>query len=187
MSVSWYGHLNEKVGAVLLDSGTIRTRVLELGAQIARDYQGKNPHLVAILKGACIFFSDLIRSIDLGLSMDFIAVGSYGESTMSTGEVRLLKDLDESIEGRDVLLVEDILDTGLTLHYLLQNLESRGPRSLKVVTLLNKPSRRRIAVPVDYVGFEIPDRFVVGYGLDYNQRYRNLPDICILQIDRGTA
>jgi len=187
MSVAWYRHLNETVGAVLLDSQAIRARVGELGAQIAHDYQGKNLHLVAILKGACIFFSDLIRSIDLGLTTDFIAVGSYGESTLSTGEVRLLKDLDESIEGRDVLLVEDILDTGLTLHYLLQNLESRSPRSLKVVALLNKPSRRKITVPVDYVGFEVPDRFVIGYGLDYDQRYRNLPDIRVLQLGGGST
>jgi len=165
---------------VLLDARTIQNRVHELGAQITRDYQGKVPHLIAILKGSCIFHADLVRSIDLGLSMDFIAVGSYGESTKTSGEVRLLKDLDESLDGRDVLLVEDILDTGLTVHYILQNLESRGPRSLKLVTLLSKPSRRQIDVPVDYLGFEIPDRFVVGYGLDYNQRYRNLPDIRIL-------
>jgi hypoxanthine phosphoribosyltransferase len=165
---------------VLLDARTIQNRVHELGAQITRDYQGKVPHLIAILKGSCIFHADLVRSIDLALSMDFIAVGSYGESTKTSGEVRLLKDLDESLDGRDVLLVEDILDTGLTVHYILQNLESRGPRSLKLVTLLSKPSRRQIDVPVDYLGFEIPDRFVVGYGLDYNQRYRNLPDIRIL-------
>ncbi len=187
MTVQWYRHLNETVGPVLIDAQAIRERVRELGARISHDYEGRHPHLVAILKGACIFFADLTRSIDLGLSMDFIAVGSYGESTASTGEVRLLKDLDESIEGRDVLLVEDILDTGLTLHYLLQNLAARGPRSLKVVALLSKPARRRIAVPVDYVGFEIPDRFVVGYGLDYDQRYRNLPDICLLQLDGAPA
>lgn len=180
MSVDGHIHPDQSVGPVLLDSRTIQNRVHELGAQITRDYQGKAPHLIAILKGACIFHADLVRSIDLGLSMDFIAVGSYGESTKTSGEVRLLKDLDESLDGRDVLLVEDILDTGLTVHYILQNLESRGPRSLKLVTLLSKPSRRQIDVPVDYLGFEIPDRFVVGYGLDYNQRYRNLPDIRIL-------
>jgi hypoxanthine phosphoribosyltransferase len=136
--------------------------------------------LIGILRGASIFHADLVRSIDLGVSMDFIAVGSYGASTFSSGEVRILKDLDESLEGRDVLLVEDIVDTGLTLHYLLQNLQARGPASLRVVALLNKPSRRKVEVLLDYVGFEIPDQFVVGYGLDYNQRYRNLPEICVL-------
>jgi hypoxanthine phosphoribosyltransferase len=141
--------------------------------------------LIGILKGASIFHADLVRSIDLGVSFDFIAVGSYGAETKSSGEVRILKDLDESLEGRDVLLVEDILDTGLTLHYLLHNLESRGPKSLKMVALLNKPSRREIEVPIDYIGFDIPDQFVVGYGLDFNQRYRNLPEICVLNIDGG--
>jgi len=185
LASDWYGDLDETIGAVLLDAQTIRKRVRELGAEISRDYRGRNPHLIAILKGACIFFSDLIRAIDLGLSTDFISVGSYGASTESSGEVRFLKDLDESIEGKDVLVVEDILDTGLTLHYLLQNLESRSPRSLRVVALLNKPARRKIEVSAHYVGFEVPDRFVVGYGLDYNQRYRNLPDICTLNVGGG--
>lgn len=183
MAEVWYDGLNESVEQVLLDPETIRRRVLELGARITEDYRGRNPHLIGILKGASIFHADLVRAIGLGVSFDFIAVGSYGASTKSSGEVRILKDLDESVEGKDVLLVEDILDTGLTLHYLLQNLESRGPRSLKVVALLNKPSRRLIEVPVDYVGFEIPDRFVVGYGLDFDQRYRNLPSISVLKTD----
>ena len=122
----------------------------------------------------------LIRQIDLDLTYDFVAVGTYGASTKSSGEVRILKDLDESLEGRHVLLVEDILDTGLTLQYLLRNLEARKPASLKMVALLNKPARRRIEVQADYVGFEVPDKFVIGYGLDYNQRFRNLPDIHIL-------
>ncbi|HWU37346.1 MAG TPA: hypoxanthine phosphoribosyltransferase, partial [Candidatus Acidoferrum sp.] len=139
-------------------------------------------HLIGILKGASIFHADLVRAVDLGVSFDFIAVASYGGTAKSSGEVRILKDLDESVEGRDVLLVEDILDTGLTLHYLLRNLDSRGPKSLKVVALLSKPSRREIEVKTDYVGFDIPDHFVVGYGLDFNQRYRNLPDICILKV-----
>jgi hypoxanthine phosphoribosyltransferase len=181
---NWYRHLNERVGEVLLESQTIQRRVRELGATIASDYAGTTPHLIGILKGASIFHADLVRSIDLGVTFDFIAVASYGGETKSSGEVRILKDLDESLEGREVLLVEDILDTGLTLHYLIQNLKSRGPKSLKVVTLLNKPSRREIEVPVDYVGFEIPDRFVVGYGLDYDQRYRNLPEICVLELNR---
>jgi len=171
---------NESIGPVLLDSRTICDRVAELGAQISRDYRGKSPHLVAILKGASIFHADLVRCIELPLSIDFIAVGSYGKGNTSSGEVRLLKDLDDSLEGRDVLLVEDIVDTGLTLHYLVQSLQVRHPRSLKIVTLLDKPARRKIDVRVDYIGFEIPDEFVVGYGLDYDQRYRNLTDIHIL-------
>lgn len=185
MGNSWYGHLNEAVGAVVLDAQAIQKRVCELGAQITQDYRGKNPHLICVLKGASVFHADLVRNIDLGVSFDFIAVGSYGSGTKSSGEVRILKDLDESPEGKDVVLVEDILDTGLTLHYLLQILESRGPKSLKVAALLNKPSRREIEVQVDYIGFEIPDRFVIGYGLDYCQRYRNLPDIRILTLGAG--
>jgi len=182
VSFKWYSYPNEEIEEILIDSDTIQKRIRELGAQISREYKDKRPHLIAILKGASIFHSDLVRSITIGVSIDFMAVGSYGASTESSGEVRILKDLDESIENRDVLLVEDILDTGLTLHYLLQNLESRGPNSLKVVTFLNKQSRRKIEVPADYVGFNIPDRFVVGYGLDFNQRYRNLPYIAVLKL-----
>ena len=173
--------LEESIGPVLLDSGTIRRRVQEIGVQLTNDYHGKKPHLICILKGATIFHADLLRAMDLDLSLDFIAVASYGKSTQNSGEVRILKDLDESIEDKDVILVEDIVDTGLTLHYLLKNLLSRNPRSLKIAALLNKPSRRTIVVPVDYVGFDISDEFVVGYGLDYAQRYRNLPDIRILR------
>jgi len=164
----------ESPGRVLLDAKKIRKRVLELGDQISEDYRGKRPHVIAILKGATIFHADLVREIRLDLSLDFMAVGSYGDQTSSSGVVRILKDLDESLEGRDVLLVEDIVDTGLTLHYLLRNLRARNPKSLKVVSLLNKPSRREIEVPVDYIGFDVPDEFVVGYGLDFGQRYRNL-------------
>ncbi len=182
MGVNWYSHLNETVGPVVIEAEAIRKRVRELGEQITRDYLGKSLHMICILKGACVFHADLMRNIDLGLSFDFIAVGSYGSGTKSSGEVRILKDLDESVEGRDVLLVEDILDTGLTLHYLLLNLESRGPKSLRIATLLNKPSRRQIQVQADYIGFDIPDQFVIGYGLDYRQRYRNLPDIRVLQL-----
>ena len=187
MEGDWYNDKNEVLGEVLLDAATIRMRVQELGALITKDYRGKNPHLIGILKGASVFHADLVRAIDLVVSVDFIAVGSYGTSTKSSGEVRILKDLDESVEGKDVLLVEDILDTGLTLSYLLQILESRGPKSLKVVALLNKPSRRIIEVPAEYIGFEIPDHFVVGYGLDFNQRYRNLPDITVLMVDPGES
>ena len=175
------GRLSESIGPVLLDQQTIRKRVRELGIQITQDYRNRTPHLIGILKGASIFHADLVRAIELDVSFDFIAVGSYGKLSKSSGEVRILKDLDESLEGKDVLLVEDIVDTGLTLHYLLQNLQARDPRSLKIVALLNKPARREIEVDVDYVGFDIPDEFVVGYGLDYDQRYRNLPDVRILQ------
>jgi hypoxanthine phosphoribosyltransferase len=171
---------NKSIGPVLLEAGKIQHRVRELGSRITQDYSGKSLHLVGILKGASIFHSDLVRTIELELSLDFMAVGSYGDRTASSGEVRILKDLDESIEDRDVLLVEDIVDTGLTLHYLLQNLAARHPSSLKTAALLNKPSRRKIVVPVEYVGFDISDEFVVGYGLDYAQQYRNLPDIRIL-------
>ena len=173
--------LNESIVRVLIDSETIRKRVRELGTAITADYRGTAPHLIAILKGASVFHADLIRAIDLSVSIDFIAVGSYGASIKSSGEVRILKDLDESVEGRDVLLVEDILDTGLTMHYLIQNLTSRRPKSLKVVTLLNKPAQRSVQVSADYVGFEVSDHFVVGYGLDFDQRYRNLPEIWILK------
>ena len=181
MKIEWPDRPNESVGPVLLDSQTIRNRIRKLGNQITRDYRGKIPHLIGILKGASIFHADLVRTIQLDLSYDFIAVGSYGKLTKSSGEVRILKDLDESLEERDVLLVEDIVDTGLTLQYLVQNLEARKPKSLKTVALLSKPARREIDVHVDYLGFDIPDKFVVGYGLDYDQHYRNLPDIRILQ------
>jgi hypoxanthine phosphoribosyltransferase len=182
VGAKWHGRSNETISSVLLDSQTIQKRVRELGSQITQDYHGKTPHLIGILKGASIFHADLVRAIELELSFDFIAVGSYGNLTKNSGEVRILKDLDESLEGKDVLLVEDIVDTGLTLNYLLQNLQAREPRSLKIVALLNKAARREIDIPVQYVGFEIPDQFVVGYGLDYDQRYRNLPDIRILRI-----
>lgn len=164
----------------LLTREQVQKRVLELGHQIAADYTGRKPHLVAILKGACIFLSDLVRSIPLPLSLDFIAVSSYGASTKSSGVVRITKDLDTSIEGRDVILVEDILDTGLTLNYLHEYLLNRNPASLRICALLNKPSRRIKEVQADYIGFDIPDKFVVGYGLDVGEKYRNLPDICVV-------
>jgi hypoxanthine phosphoribosyltransferase len=182
VSMEWPHSLNESTGPVLLDCQTIRNRINELGPQIARDYQGKTPHLIAVLKGASIFHADLVRTIELPLSFDFIAVGSYGTLGTSSGEVRILKDLEDGLEGKDVLLVEDIIDTGLTLHSLVQNLKERNPQSLKIVSLLNKPAGRKIEVTVDYIGFDIPNAFVVGYGLDYNQRYRNLPDIHLLHI-----
>ena len=164
---------------VLLSHDQIQARIRELGLEIARDYAGREPHLVCVLKGACTFLTDLARQIDLPLTLDYIAVSSYGAATKSSGEVKLVKDLDQGLEGRDLLVVEDIVDTGLTLNYLLKVLKARGPRSLKVVTLLSKPSRRLVETPVDYVGFTIDDLFVVGYGLDYNERFRNLKDIVV--------
>jgi|SRR5262245_36470710 hypoxanthine phosphoribosyltransferase len=164
---------------VLLSRDAIRTRIEEMGREIAKDYEGKQPHMVGVLKGACTFMTDLIRTIDLPLSLDYIAVSSYGAATKSSGEVRLVKDLDQGLEGRDLLVVEDIVDTGLTLNYLVNVLRARGPRSVKVAALLSKPSRRLVQIPVDYVGFTIDDHFVVGYGLDYNEKYRNLPDIVV--------
>ncbi len=185
MAVNWYRHMNEELGPILLDERSIQRRVHELGLKITADYQGKTPHLIGVLKGATMFHADLVRAVDLGVSFDFMAVASYGSGVKTSGEVRILKDLDESVEGKDVLLVEDILDTGLTLHYLLENLQSRNPQSLRVVTLLSKPSRRQIDVHADYIGFEVPDKFVVGYGLDFDQRYRNLPYICELVLPPG--
>jgi hypoxanthine phosphoribosyltransferase len=164
---------------VLLSHDAIQARVQELGRKIAADYAGKEPHLVGVLKGACTFMTDLCRAIDLPLTLDYIAVSSYGAATKSSGEVKLIKDLDQGLDGRDLLVVEDIVDTGLTLNYLLKVLKARGPRSLKVVALLSKPSRRLVETPVDYVGFTIEDLFVVGYGLDYNEKYRNLRDIAV--------
>jgi len=164
---------------VLLSSDQIQARVAEMGGEIPRDYAGREPHLVGVLKGACTFMTDLARQIDLPLSLDYIAVSSYGAATKSSGEVKLIKDLDQGLDGRDLLVVEDIVDTGLTLNYLLKVLKARGPRTLKVATLLSKPSRRLVETPVDYVGFTIEDLFVVGYGLDYNERYRNLKDIVV--------
>jgi len=167
------------VPRVLLPSDVIQKRIEEMGREITRDYAGREPHLVGVLKGACPFMSDLCKAIDATITLDYIAVSSYGALTKSTGEVRLMKDVDQGLEGRDVLIVEDIVDTGLTLNYLLRLLQARGPRSTKVVTLLSKPARRLVEAPVDYIGFTIDDLFVVGYGLDFNQRYRNLRDIIV--------
>lgn len=171
----------EDLGAVLLTAEEIAQRVKKLGEVIARDYQGAELKLVAILKGAIVFVADLIRAIPLPLTLDFMAISSYGEETTSSGVVKILKDLDENIEGAHVLVVEDIVDTGLTLGYLLRNLSAKNPASLKVCILLDRPARRIVDLPLAYKGFEIPDRFVVGYGLDYRQRYRNLPFICTLE------
>lgn len=173
----------ESIGKILIDQETLKRRVKELGDEITQDYKGKDLLMIGILKGAVIFMSDLAKEIDLPLSMDFMAVSSYGASTHSSGVVRILKDLDEEIEGKDVLIVEDIVDTGLTLHYLCENLLSRRPNSLKICCCFDKPSRRKVPVDIDYIGFEIPDEFVVGYGLDYAQKYRNLPYVSVLNPD----
>lgn len=166
---------------VLIPADVLQARIRELGAQIARDYEGRTPVLVCVLKGAMVFMADLIRAIDLHLNIDFIAVSSYGAGTRSTGEVKIVKDLDGPIEGHDLIFVEDILDTGLTLSYLLENFRARGAASIRIAALLNKPERRKIEVHLDYKGFDIPDKFVVGYGLDFDERYRNLPYIGVVR------
>jgi hypoxanthine phosphoribosyltransferase len=167
---------------VLLRRAAIQKRVIAVARQISRDFRGERVHLIGVLKGACIFLSDLIREIDLDTSIDFMAVASYGKGKQSSGQVRLYKDLDTSIEGLNVILVEDILDTGLTLSYLCRVLQQRKPKALKIAALLDKPSRRIDNIKADYVGFTIPNEFVVGYGLDYDERYRNLKDVCILTL-----
>ena len=171
--------------AVLISEEKIRTRIKELGAEITRDYAGRNPLLIGVLKGACFFLSDLLRAVDTRLSIEFMAISSYGSSTRTSGEVRIMKDLDVPIEGRDILVVEDIVDTGLTLSYLLANLKSRGAASVKLAALLDKFERREKDVTIDYLGFKIPDEFVVGYGLDFAERYRNLPFIAVLKNPEG--
>jgi len=172
---------------VLVSAADLQRRVAELGEEISRDYAGRSLLLVGVLKGAVLFVSDLMRSIDTPVEIDFMAVASYGSATDSSGVVRILKDLDASIEGRDVLIVEDIVDSGLTLQYLMRNLGSRNPRTLEVCALLTKPQRRKVELPTRYVGFEIPDRFVVGYGLDHSERHRNLPFVAVLQHGREPA
>jgi len=167
--------------AVLISEEQIRDRIKELGAQITRDYAEQNPLLIGVLKGACLFLSDLMRAVDARLSVEFMAISSYGSSTRTSGEVRIMKDLDVPIEGRDILVVEDIVDTGLTLSYLLANLQSRGAATVKLAALLDKFDRRQKDVKIDYLGFKIPDEFVVGYGLDFAERYRNLPFIGVLK------
>lgn len=173
--------MQSDIAEVLLTAEEIAAGVARLGGRIAADYEGRTPLLIGVLKGAVVFLADLIRSIPLPLRYDFIAVSSYGAATKATGQVRITKDLDQSIEGQDVLLVEDIVDTGLTLNYLVGNLRARKPRSLKVCTLLDKPSRREVDIQPHYNGFVIPDHFVVGYGLDFADKYRNLNYIGVLK------
>jgi len=172
--------LERAVGEVLIDAERLQARIQELGEEITADYAGRELLLVGVLKGAVFFMADLMRSIDVPCEIDFMAISSYGASTDSSGVVRILKDLDINIEGRHVLVIEDIIDSGLTLSYLIRNLESREPASLAVCALLTKPERREIEVDVRYTGFEIPNRFVIGYGLDFAERYRNLPYVGVL-------
>ena len=165
---------------VLYSKEQIQQRITELAAQIDKDYEGRDILIVGVLKGAVMVMADLARALHSHISMDWMAVSSYGSGTQSSGVVRILKDLDAAIEGRDVLIVEDIVDSGLTLQYLLRNLGARNPRSLEVCALLTKPERRKVALPTRYVGFEIPNRFAIGYGLDHGERYRNLPYVAAL-------
>ena len=172
--------LESAVGEVLVDTEVLSARIAELGAEISADYEGRDLLLIGVLKGAVFFMADLMRKLTIPCEVEFMAISSYGASTDSSGVVRILKDLDINIEGRHVLVVEDIIDSGLTLSYLMRNLESREPATLEVCALLTKPDRREIDVPVRYVGFEIPNRFVIGYGLDFGERYRNLPYVAVL-------
>jgi hypoxanthine phosphoribosyltransferase len=172
--------LEQAVTEILVDEETLRNRVAELGEEVSRDYAGRDLLLIGVLKGAVFFMADLMRHLTVPCEIDFMAISSYGASTDSSGVVRILKDLDINIEGREVLVVEDIIDSGLTLSYLMRNLEARQPASLEVCALMTKPERREIDVPVRYIGFEIPNRFVIGYGLDFAERYRNLPYVGVL-------
>ena len=179
--------VEQGIAEILIEEEALRERVTELGAEISADYAGRDLLLVGVLKGAVFFMADLMRAIDVHCEVDFMAISSYGASTDSSGVVRILKDLDTAIEGRHVLVVEDIIDSGLTLSYLMRNLRARNPATLEVCALLTKPDRREIDVPVRYIGFEIPNRFVVGYGLDFAERYRNLRYVGILSEDGISA
>jgi len=173
--------IHADVEEVLLSGEQLQARVAELGAALSADYADRDPVLVSVLKGSIIFLADLIRSMEIPLSLDLMEVSSYGAGTESSGQVRILKDLSKPIEGRHIIVVEDIIDTGLTLNYLLKYLADKNPASVRIVCLLDKPARRLAEIPIDYRGFTIPDRFVIGYGLDYDERYRNLPYIGVLR------
>jgi hypoxanthine phosphoribosyltransferase len=172
--------VTDAVGEVLIEADALQARIAELGVEISREYEGRDLLLVGVLKGAVFFMADLMRELTIPCEIDFMAISSYGAGTDSSGVVRILKDLDENIAGRDVLVVEDIIDSGLTLSYLMRSLKARKPASLEVCALLTKPERREIEVPVRFVGFEIPNKFVIGYGLDFDERYRNLPFVAVL-------
>lgn len=175
--------MSDKI-SVLISEEDVNARIKELGEKISKDYEGKTVHLVCVLKGSVFFMSELAKRITVPVTIDFMSVSSYGNSTTSTGVVRIMKDLDETLENKHVIVVEDIVDTGNTLSYLLKSLSERNPASLALVTLLDKPDRRVAPVHVNYTGFEIPDEFVVGYGLDYAQKYRNLPYIGVVELDK---
>ncbi len=173
--------MKQDIVEVLFTEEQLREKVAELGARITADYQGKTPLIVSVLKGSYVFMADLTRQIDTKCNIDFMVVSSYGSGTKTSGEVQIIKDIGSKIEGRDLIIVEDILDSGVTLSYLIKVLKARGVNSIRLCTLLSKPERRKVDVPVDYLGFEVPDEFVVGYGLDYDETYRNLPYIGILK------
>ena len=175
--------LQQGVAEILIDESSLQARIRELGAEISADYEGRDLLLVGVLKGAVFFMADLMRELTVPCEIDFMAISSYGAATDSSGVVRILKDLDINVAERDVLVVEDIIDSGLTLSYLMRNLRARKPASLEICALLTKPERREIDVPVRYIGFEIPNRFVIGYGLDFAERYRNLPYVAVLHAD----
>jgi len=175
--------VRDAVGEVLIEEEPLQARIAELGAEISREYEGRDLLLVGVLKGAVFFMADLMRELTIPCEIDFMAISSYGAATDSSGVVRILKDLDTNIAGRDVLVVEDIIDSGLTLSYLMRSLKARKPASLEICALLTKPERREIDVPVKFVGFEIPNKFVIGYGLDFAERYRNLPYVAVLHPD----
>ena len=172
----------EKIKKILIPEADIKARVRELGAEISHDYAGKAVTLICILNGASVFFADLVRELDLDVRFEFMSVSSYGSGTVTSGEVKILKDVNYPIEGKNVIIVEDIIDSGCTLSYLKRLLEQRNPASIRVCTILDKPSRRKVEFKGDYVGFEIPDEFVIGYGLDYDGKYRNLKDVCVLEL-----
>lgn len=173
--------MNKDIKKILIDEDTLQSKIKELGAKITKDYEGKELLLVCVLKGAVVFVSDLMKRIDLPLEVDFMAVSSYGCDTKSSGVVRILKDLNNGIEGKNILIVEDIIDSGLTLSYLIENLRARCPESIEICTILDKPDRRKANINIKYTGFQVPDEFVVGYGLDYAEKYRNLPYVAILK------
>jgi hypoxanthine phosphoribosyltransferase len=173
--------MNNDIKKILIDEDSLQAKVKELGAKIAEDYEGKDLLLICVLKGAVVFVSDLMKRIDLPLEIDFMAVSSYGCDTKSSGVVRILKDLNKGVEGKHILIVEDIIDSGLTLSYLIENLKARCPESVEICTILDKPDRRTANINIKYTGFQVPDEFVVGYGLDYAEKYRNLPYVAVLK------
>lgn len=173
--------MKNDIKEILFTEQQLMDKVAELGARITEDYEGKNPLIVSVLKGSYVFMADLTRKIDTACNVDFMVVSSYGQGTKTSGEVQIIKDIGQKIEGRDLIIVEDILDSGVTLSYLMKVLEARGANSIRLCTLLSKPERHKVEVAIDYLGFEIPDEFVVGYGLDYAEKYRNLPYIGILK------